>query len=270
MTHQTIRRGEPFLTDATFQAKVDSLDGFEQWWYTCLKQGVVRSQQKEKDRDVFSWLELVHLQNTSRAVKERVYACYLEFARGSKLNASVFWKHMNRFNAGDSTARSHDNIRFIEFNTLAQCRSAFVVKMGAQLPWFSSADDTKVADEAAKVLEQFARNPVAATNNPIMDFVNQLPSDEEVRAQMGIAPAPAPVAPAPAPAPAVLPPNFAPVRAAFDYDSGTSDMEDEEECTLNPDDLADLERLVVSPADARNQIVKMPVPEGDEHDPERI
>ena len=258
MTHPTIRRGEPFLTDATFQAKVDSLDSFELWWYSCLREAVVRSQKKEKERDVFSWLELAHLQNTSRAMKERVYACYLEFGRGNKLNSSVFWKQMNRFNAGDSTARSHENIRFIEFNTLAQCRSAFVVKMGAQLPWFSSADDKKVAEEAAAVLEQFARNPVAATNNPIMDFVNLLPSDEEVRAQMGIAPAPAP-----APAPAALPPKFA---RAFDYDSGASDMEDEAECTLNQDNLDDLKHLVLSPADARNQLVKMPIGEGDESD----
>lgn len=270
MTHPTIRRGEPFLTDATFQAKMDALDHFEQWWYQCLKQGFIRSNKKESERDVFSWLEPINLQNRSRAIKERVYSCYLEFAQGSKLLATMFWKRMSQFNAGDSTVRDSRNVRYIEFNTLAQCRSAFAVKMGAQLPWFNTADDRGVAEEAVRTLDQFLLNPNAAAVGGFQNVVDMMPSIEQMQAQMMALAAPAPAAPAPA-APAPAP---AAQSAAFDYNSGssdTSDMEDDdEESHIDEKQIQLLADIVLSPADARRQTNKLPIGEGDEHDPDQI
>jgi hypothetical protein len=261
MTHPIIRRGEPFLTDATFQAKVGALDDFEQWLYTCLKQGVIRSHRKESEPDVFSWLELVHLQNRSRAVKERVYSCYLEFARGAKLNASLFWKRMNQFNTGDSTVRRNDNVRCIEFNSLAQGRSAFETKMGAQLPWFKNAADQQVAAEAARVFDQFTQAPNMQAPNASFDALIALPSLEKLQEMMGAAPASAPAAPS--------------APAAFDYNSGSSDVDsdmegDAEESKLNDENCDQMDEFVTSAADVRRHMAKMTLAEEDEHDPQNI
>ena len=86
-----------------------------------------------------------------------------------------------------------------------------------------------------------------------------------MQAQMGFAAAPAAAA-----APAVQLAQPAAAGAAIDYNSGASDMEDEDECTIDEAEIADLDKFVISPADARRQEVQLPIRENDEMDPAKI
>ena len=240
---EPLRRGETYLSDATFQAKVDNLGSFEQWWYGCLKQGAIVFAKKNHAKDVFSWLELAHLRDLSRAVKVEVYACYCESAGAKKLLNTLFWKQMALFDCGNTDARK-DGARMVSFNTLAQLRSAFCARMGAHLPWFNTIADQAIAAAAALTEEECARNPQAiAPIGGVVDVVASLPSDEEMMKALG--------------GEAPLPPMAR--SAAFDYSSGSSDaeMSDDDEEKVSDESIAALQDLVLDTADGEKQLRRM-------------
>jgi hypothetical protein len=222
LQHSVIRRGEGYLSDATFDAKVGSLDQFEQWWYSCLKQGHISFAKQALRSDVFNWMDLLRLQDRSRATKVEVYTCYLEYTSGPKLTNLMYWKRMHDFDAGDGNKR-RNNIRCIAFNSLDQCRSAFCLKMGAQLPWFNSAADQAVASAARDTLAECNAQPAAmSTEDGAVNIVDTLPTEEEMLAVMTREAHAAPLSAAAAPAV-----TFAPSAssAGFDYTSGSSDID---------------------------------------------